>query len=567
MLSHHRPRCRRALLCLLALVAGGLALRVPPAAAATAPPWFGTLVTDPAHAQAESDAGVKVGMLELSWERYEPARGQFDAGYGAEMRARLLGLQAAGMRVTLALGLHRPPAWAFTLPDSRFVDQDGHVADQVDLVFNQVLRAEVDRYFAQVAADLHPSDLWAVRLTSGGDAEMLYPGGGYWAFDANAQNGPDMPPTMARNPFPGWRPGSSALTTDQVTQWADWYVRALADTAAWQMRSLAGLGFRGYYQVLTPGSGVRPGGFVDAVAHHLPNGLLGVGAVWDRFYAFLPDRRNVVAYVSSMADLSGGDDSCQPGDSAVALDSPTADSWSATRWISRIANQWALPKAGENPGYDAPSSLNAHYLDASPAGMLPASFRQLTSCGFQGMYWAHDDRLWDGTMALARYTSAIAQVAPAGAPAPPFPGAAVLPHFTSLSIDDVATGAGANTMSFTGAWSHCGPCGNGGLYGGTTTWSATAGDTVQVSFTGTQVSLYGELDPGHGKAAVRVDASSWASLDYYAAVRVEGRRIWRSPVLPYGPHVLTLQVKGTHRAASTGSTVPVDRVVVTLPAS
>ncbi len=56
-------------------------------------------------------------------------------------------------------------------------------------------------------------------MTSGGNSEVLYPQSGkYWTFDVNAQNGPAMPATIARNPFPGWRPGTAGLTTTQVTQ-------------------------------------------------------------------------------------------------------------------------------------------------------------------------------------------------------------------------------------------------------------------------------------------------------------------------------------------------------------
>jgi Beta-galactosidase len=387
-----------------------------------APFAFGTLVTRPERAAAESRRGVTVAMMELSWADYEPSEGAFDAGYAAGLRRRLAALRGENMQVTLGLGLHNPPAWVLGLPDSRFIDQRGHPSAEPNLVFNQTLRGKAERYLAQVDRDLGLENFWAVRLTSGGLSEVVYPGGGgYWAFDRNAQNGADRPPTMAPNPLPGWRPGDRSVSTAQVRQWADWYVHGLDDVVAWQLRVITSLGFRGYYQTLTPGSGTRPDGYDRDIAGYLPDGVTGVGAVWHRFYADLPDKRNVVAYVSSMADRSGGDDSCAPGDRAVAVTDPVADHCSAARWIARLARIYGLRVSGENPGWNAPPGLNPHYQDTGRAGMMAASIRQLTSCGYQGMYWAHDDQLWDGPASFGRYAALISATNGASTPPPPMP--------------------------------------------------------------------------------------------------------------------------------------------------
>jgi hypothetical protein len=117
----------------------------------------------------------------------------------------------------------------------------------------------------------------------------------------------------------------------------------------------------------------------------------------------LPDKQHVVAYVSSVADESGDNDSCRAGDDRIPLTSPIMDSWSATRWISRIAAANGLPVAGENPGYEMPSTLDASYLDTSPSGMMAAALRQAASCHFQVFYWAHDVNLWDGTLPFSLY--------------------------------------------------------------------------------------------------------------------------------------------------------------------
>jgi len=361
-------------------------------------------------------------MMELSWATYEPVEGRFDAAYGDELRGRLAELRGHGMRVTLALGMHFTPAWIFRYPDSRFVDQRGRTSEEANLVFNQALRTKAERYLTRIDRDLGLKNFWAVRLTSGGHQEVVYPGDGtYWAFDENAQGGSNRPPTMEPNPLPGWQPGNRSVSTSEVQRWADWYVHGLDDVVAWQMRVITSLGFHGYYQVLTPGSGTRPDGYARDVADYLPDGVTGVGAVWHRFYADLPDKRNVVAYVSSLADGSGGDDSCKTGDRTKAITDRAANDWSAARWIARLARQYGLLLSGENPGWDSPPQTRARYIDESPSGMMAVTVRQMTSCGYQGMYWAHDDDLWRTSTLFDRYAKLIARTNGSSSPAPPMP--------------------------------------------------------------------------------------------------------------------------------------------------
>jgi hypothetical protein len=213
------------------------------ALSATAGTQFGTLDTQPASIAAETGSPVSGAMLEFNWASFEPTKGTLSASYLATMKSYLHAYQAAGMKVTLGLGLQNPPSWVSSLPN----------------------------------------------------------------------------------------------------------------------------------------------------------------------------KAKVVAYVSSVADQSGNDDSCQSSDITTPLTSNTMDSWSATRWISRIAHQQALLIGGENPGYGIPASLNAHYLDSSSTGMMADALRQSQSCGFQVFYWAHDIHLWDGTIPFARYATAIAPYATAPA--------------------------------------------------------------------------------------------------------------------------------------------------------
>lgn len=372
---------------------------------------FGTLRSLSSHAAEESRRGIKVAMVEFSWRLFEPRPGEFDASYAAEKKAEVATMLGAGRRVTLGMGLHDPPAWVAALPNSRFVDEHGVVSSEIDLVFNQDLRRRAEEYLRHVADTVPLSQVWGVRVTSGGSGEVLYPAGGrYWAFGPNAQNGKQMPSSMAPNPAPGWRPGTKTVSLATVGRWADWYIHALDDVVGWQISTLNSMGFRGWFQVLTPGQGVSPAEYKRAIAAYLPDGLLAVGPAWYEFYTHLPTRTRVVAYVTSMADESGNDDNCEPSDRSVSVNDPAIEQWSATRWISRIADEEGLAKNGENPGWGIPQSLDSHYQDTSSTGMMAASIRQMQSCRFQGMYWAHDDQLWDGISSFERFASLASQV-------------------------------------------------------------------------------------------------------------------------------------------------------------
>lgn len=362
------------------------------------PPFAGTLGTRPDRAEEESANGVRVAMVELNWSRYEPERGTFDLSYERDIKSRVQAVRDQGMKVTLGLGLHFTPRWVLDQPDSRYINQDGDESSQVDLTFNDDLRGQAERYLRRAVAVLGSANLWAVRISSGGRSEVLYPNGGYWAFGPNALGGPDLPRTLQPNPYPDFRPGAPGLTKAQLERWYEWYLGALVDTADWQMTVLRDLGFTGYFQILTPGVGVQPRQLQQAIDDNLPDGLTGLGAAWQEVYRLLPDKRNVVAYVSSMADGSGGNRGCSASDSRIPLTAAAAVSWSASRWIKRIADEHGLLAAGENPGYTASPEYQLQYTDDSADGLMAVTFAQARSCGFQGLYWAHDDQLWNGTL-------------------------------------------------------------------------------------------------------------------------------------------------------------------------
>jgi F5/8 type C domain len=389
-----------------ALVAGLQAHASP-----STPTLFGTLDTQPATVAAEAGSSdVSMAMLEYNWASFEPSPGVFNASYLATMKSELAAYQAAGMKVTLGLGLQNAPSWVLALSNGTYIDQTGAHSTEANFVYSAAVRQAAAGYLKQVAAYIPLTNFYAIRLTSGGDGEMLYPGGGtYWAFDNAALTGNGLAAGMTPNPDPKWIPGTTGLTQAQIGTWVNWYVGGLDNVTNWQMTTLAGLGFAGYDETVTPGSGTHPDGLTQTEQQNLSNdGTTGVGAVWNLYYAMLPTKTNVIAYISSVADNSGGNDNCQTADATTALTSTSMDSWSATRWISAIAHHNGLAVGGENPGYGIPASIDSFYTNTSSTGMMATALAQSQSCGFQVYYWAHDIHLWDGTLPFSMYANSIA---------------------------------------------------------------------------------------------------------------------------------------------------------------
>ena len=361
---------------------------------------------------------MRVVHLELGWDAYEPQEGAFSDSYAADAARKLQTFHAAGLQVVLGVGLQYPPSWVYSYPNSRYVDQDGQIAGPVNLTFNAALRQRAARYIARVNQDLGLNNFSAVRIGSGGLIESLYPGedagGGsnsYWGFDANAQGGTGRPATVSANPYPGWHPGQTTyqgqpFSVAQVQRWYDWYLGSMVDGINWQVGLYRQFGFTGDQQILLPGLGSRPDEYRTAIANYLngsgdDNHTMGRAAVWHKVVAGLATREHVVLYISSIADGSGGNDSCASTDINVSENDPQINNWSATRWISYNANRFGMAKNGENPGR---SDTNAY----GPA-MLSAAIRQMQSCGLQGLMWAHEANLYDRTSGITvpMYANAI----------------------------------------------------------------------------------------------------------------------------------------------------------------
>ncbi|MBA8792559.1 outer membrane protein assembly factor BamB [Friedmanniella endophytica] len=127
------------------------------------------------------------------------------------------------------------------------------------------------------------------------------------------------------------------------------------------------------------------------------------------------------------------------------------------------------------------------------------------------------------------------------------------------SLDDDDTGSGSERLAYTGSWVTGSSTGS---YGGGQHASTTPGSRVTVPFTGTGVRYWFSVQPDGGSAEVQIDGTTVATVDQYAAARTNGLTSWTSPVLPRGPHTLTVVARARTTAASTGNRVAVDRIDV-----
>ncbi len=370
-----------------------------PAQAATGPRW-GTLVSDTAHARTESAAGVKQAMVELDWSWLEPNKDSWNTRALASVRQDVLAQRAAGRKVTLGLGIHFTPSWAYRLSSGRAVNGHGQRSDDLNVVYSWRVRQQVGQYIRKVVKEIGPANIDTIRITSGGNGELMFGDESYWSYG-------HIGITSLRNSQPAkGRPGTNA-TTAQHRAWARWYVGSLANVADFQMNKAQGAGFGGKFELIMPGSGVRPSNWDYQTRNHLPEGLLGLGVAWDKIAAQVHHRGRVYLHQSGVGDGSGasGEQQCQPGDGSAALTSPGLDNWSSTRWIAKVARTYHFAGvSGENPGYgdSVPTSFYR-----SPGGLFQTATSLARSCGFRAFYWAHDGRLWDGTASFSSYKAAI----------------------------------------------------------------------------------------------------------------------------------------------------------------
>ncbi|MFE9425808.1 hypothetical protein ACFYNO_22895 [Kitasatospora sp. NPDC006697] len=130
--------------------------------------------------------------------------------------------------------------------------------------------------------------------------------------------------------------------------------------------------------------------------------------------------------------------------------------------------------------------------------------------------------------------------------------ATVTPNITT--IDD-ATTSGTNAFAYGSNWS---PGGAGDLYEKTTHWTATAGATATLNFTGTGAVIYGVKDVDQGIATYSVDGGTAHNVDDYSATRVPIASLFTISGLTLGTHTITITATGTKNGASSKVNIAVD---------
>ena len=369
-----------------------------PADAADGPKW-GTLVSQPGHARDEASAGVTQAMVELDWSQIEPRQGQWNDDALARYKDEVLAHRAAGRQVTIGLGTHFVPDWTFgAFRSSRGVDEHGNRCSMLNSVYSYDVRQGIRRYEKHVMRYIGRENIDAVRVTSGGNGELMFSDDSYCAFGHIGIG------SLRRSQPDKGQPGTNASTA-QHKAWADWYVKSLADAANFQIGELRNRAPRyyGHIELIMPGSGVRPSAFDYAAQQGLPDGLLGLGVAWDRVAHHVHRQWRISVHQSGVGDGTDGNRGCQPGDVGKAIDDPALDSWSSTRWIAKVGDRWGYEVTGENPGYGDSVSTST-YND--PNGLVEDATGLAKSCDLRVFYWAHDHNLWDGSgLAFRNYAN------------------------------------------------------------------------------------------------------------------------------------------------------------------
>ncbi len=131
----------------------------------------------------------------------------------------------------------------------------------------------------------------------------------------------------------------------------------------------------------------------------------------------------------------------------------------------------------------------------------------------------------------------------------------------STNIDDSMTGGGLHRLSLTGSWG-VDRAAMTGEYNRSTTYSATAGNTAQMSFRGKGLRLYAHRGPGGGNAAISVDGGPEQIVSFYNPTADGNVQIWSTSGLASGEHTITVRVTGTHPSGSSSNYVALDRLEV-----
>jgi hypothetical protein len=211
---------------------------------------------------------------------------------------------------------------------------------------------------------------------------------------------------------------------------------------------------------------------------------------------------------------------------------------------------------GENGGSGgADKSSGASNTGAATNGSGASANGGMTSQGMGGSL----NEGGTGDTAGSGGTSASGGDSSAGGAAMGGTGGAACTAKPAVSFNDATMGTDDGEFDYGGDWSTSMAAEK---YDGDDHYSASTGATATIHFNGVSVALHAAHASHHGIAEVRLDNGSPTDVDLYGTDRAEDVEVWKSAALMPGEHTLRVGVSGRKNAASTGSTVSVDRVVV-----
>jgi hypothetical protein len=418
--------------------------------------------------------GVRYGTVELGWDLAEPTtEGTYSDTYLDTTKAIIDALVAQGFRVVFSFATYYAPAWAKSREP--FVNQYGEAwSGGANLIWNASLRTAaqncISHFVTRFGGSTFLNNLWAVRIGSGTDTELLYPNLDYYgatttqtsfgAYSTSAAAAYDAEIPTAKNGSTYFKPGDTGFTTAQGAAFYAWYLDHLADAGNWQMAYWRGLGFAGRFLIVAPGkttaADVSDYAALTA-ARFAGSQFANRGNVWWQVARRLRRDPLLVWYCSSFAE-----------------NDPFADDVSTfinNRSSSAQHRRWGLALGaaafGENPDGNA-----------TPTDMDRA-FGFLKSLGYDGLLWIREPYLYDGGVSshasVADYRTRMAAAEPvATAVSPTAPvGLVWSDEFDTLSLTTDAAPS-------SGVWRTRGYESGGTLATGYTDFAGTSWNTSPV---------------------------------------------------------------------------------------
>ncbi len=275
-------------------------------------PVLGALAPSQSYASLYS-SGFREAVIVASWAEIEPSDRYFSPSAIAAFQTQINDARAAGLSVSLDIGVQYAPSWVFDLPGgTRYVDQYGDqfggAAASGDDVPNAMtdlyVRHAMARYLRHLGKSL--TGIASVRIGGGPDNELRYPAGtkgsqpnAFWFYDASSQA---LLPSSTR----GWTPGTG--TPARATIFLTAYNHALVNYGTWLVnQAVADFAAPVKVELLLPDWGDRPG-FISAAEHSLlvntPNPV-NEGLDWTDLLPSFRGQSRVVAY-STWADATTG---------------------------------------------------------------------------------------------------------------------------------------------------------------------------------------------------------------------------------------------------------------------